>query len=49
MRDLAATKKILGIKIHRSRSAQMKYIEKMLKRFGMLDAKPVKNPLAAHY
>ena len=27
----------------------MKYIEKLLKRFGMLDVKPVKNPVAAHF
>ena len=29
--------------------SQKKYIEKMLERFGMLDAKPVKTPLAAHF
>ena len=55
MKDLEAAKKILGIKIHRNRKegklflSQKKYIEKVLERFGMLDAKPVKTPLTAHF
>ena len=54
MKDLGA-KKILGMKIHRNRQegelflSQKKYIEKVLERFGMLDANPVKTPLAAHF
>ena len=55
MKDLGAAKKILGMKIHRNRLegklflSQKKYIEKVLERFGMLDAKPVKTPLTAHF
>ena len=47
MKDLRAAKKILGMEIHRNRQegklflSQKKYIEKVLERFGMLDAKPV--------
>jgi len=54
MKDLGAAKKILGIEIHKNRQegklflSQKKYI-KVLERFGMLDAKPVKTPLAAHF
>jgi len=48
MKDLGAVKKILGMKIHKNTQeeklflSQKKYIEKVLERFGMLDAKPVK-------
>ena len=55
MKDLGAAKKILGMKIHRNRQegklflSQKKYIEKVLERFGMLDAKPVKTPFDAHF
>ena len=54
MKDLGAVKKILGMKIHRNRQekklflSQKKDIEKVLERFGMLDVKPMKTPLAAH-
>ena len=54
MKDTRAAK-ILGMKIHRNIQegelflSQKKYIEKVLERFGMLDAKPVKSPLAAHF
>lgn len=55
MKDLGIAKKILGIEIHRDRKmgklwlSQKKYIEKVLQRFGMLKAKPVATPLAAHF
>ena len=55
MKDLGAAKNILGMEIHRNRQegklflSQKKYIEKVLERFGMLDARPVKTPLAAHF
>jgi hypothetical protein len=55
MKDLGAAKKILGMEIHRNREAgklyllQKSYVEKVLDRFGMKDAKPVSIPLAAHF
>ena len=54
MKDLGAAKKILGIEIMRDREkcklylSQKKYIEKVLHRFNMQNAKPVSTPLAAH-
>ena len=45
----------MGIEIHRNRQeeklflSQKKYIEKVLERFVMLDVKPMKTPLAAHF
>ena len=55
MKDLRASKKILGIEIHRDRGAgklwlsQKGYLKKVLERFSMLDAKPVNTPLSAHF
>ena len=55
MKDLGAAKKILGVKIIRDRKSgmlylsQRDYIEKVLRRFNMHDAKPVSTPLAAHF
>ena len=55
MRDLGAAKKILGMKITRDRKnrkltlSQGEYIEKVLERFNMQDAKPVSTPLATHF
>ena len=55
MKDLGATKKILGMEIHRDRQAgklflsQKNYIEKVLERFNMQQSKPVSTPLAAHF
>jgi len=55
MKNLGAAKKILGMEIHRDRSAgklylsQKKYIEKVLQWFGMQNVKPVSTPLAAHF
>ncbi|CAL0304779.1 unnamed protein product [Lupinus luteus] len=55
MKELGATKKILGMEIHRDRQAgklflsQEKYIERVLERFNMNNCKPVSTPLAAHF
>ena len=55
MNDLGATKKILGMEILRDIVAgrlslsQKGYIEKVLRRFNMLNAKLVTTPLAAHF
>ena len=55
MKDLGAAKKILGIKIIRDRKSgklylsQKGYIEKVLHRFNMHNAKPVSTPLATHF
>jgi len=55
MKDLGAAKQILGMQITRDRKAkklwlsQEKYIEKVLDRFSMSNAKPVGSPLADHF
>src|SRR6266540_1732848 len=55
MKDLGAAKKILGMEIIRDRKAgklylnQKGYIEKVLHRFNMHNAKPVSTPLATHF
>lgn len=55
MKDLGAANKILGMEIIRDRKAgtlclsQKGYIEKILQRFNMQNAKPVSTPLAAHF
>ncbi|KAF2317203.1 hypothetical protein GH714_016616 [Hevea brasiliensis] len=55
MKDLGSAKKILGMEITRDKSvrklflSQQAYIEKVLKRFNMNNAKPVTVPFAAHY
>ena len=55
MKDLGAAKRLLGMDIHRDRSqgmlwlSQSHYIEKVLVRFHMSQAKPVSTPLAAHF
>ncbi|KAK3007813.1 hypothetical protein RJ639_015205 [Escallonia herrerae] len=55
MKDLGSAKKILGTEIHRDRKAgklwvtQKSYIEKVLERFSILNAKPVSTPLGAHF
>ena len=54
MKDLGAAKKILGMKIMRNRVARRlsfskkRYIENMLRRFNMQNAKLVTTPLVAH-
>ena len=55
MKDLGAAKQILGMRITRDRKnhkltlSQSEYIEKVLERFKMKDAKPVSTPLANHF
>ena len=55
MKDLGAAKKILGMVIKRDRSKnqlwvnQMKYVENVLERFSMINAKSVSTPLAGHF
>ena len=53
VKDLGATKKILGIEIYRHRGSgklwlsQQYYIQRVLKRFNMSNSKPISIPLAA--
>ena len=55
MKDLGAAKKILGMEISRDRPSgkvylsQRGYIDKVLRRFNMHNAKPVSTLLAAHF
>jgi hypothetical protein len=55
MKDLGATKKILGMIITRYRKnhkltlSQGEYIKKVLERFRMKNPKPVSTPLASHF
>jgi hypothetical protein len=55
MKDLGATKKILGMEIVRDIKSrllylsQKSYIEKVIRRFNMQNAKPVSTPLAPHF
>ena len=55
MKDLGAAKKILGMEIFRDRPSgkvylsQRGYIDKVLRRFNMHNAKPVSTPLATHF
>ncbi|KAL9266778.1 Retrovirus-related Pol polyprotein from transposon TNT 1-94-like protein, partial [Drosera capensis] len=55
MKDLGASKQILGMSISRNRSegslilSQEKYIGKVLERFSMQDAKATCTPLGAHF
>ena len=55
MKDLGAAKKILGMEIVRDRKSrvlhlsQKNYIERILRRFNMHEAKPVNTPFAAHF
>lgn len=54
MKDLGAARKILGMEIHRDRTAgklwltQKNYVEKVLERFSMANAKQVSTSLASH-
>ncbi|KAE8688563.1 Retrovirus-related Pol polyprotein from transposon TNT 1-94 [Hibiscus syriacus] len=55
MKDLGATKQILGMRIKRDTNSgtlmlsQAEYINKVLSRFNMQDAKPVSTPLGVHF
>ena len=54
MKDLGAAKQILGMTIVRDRTvgtvelSQEGYVQKVLSRFNMQDAKSVNTPLASH-
>eukprot|EP00253_Pinus_taeda_P023170 PITA_23170 len=55
MKDLGVAKQILGMRITRDRKnrrltlSQNEYIQKVLKRFSMHNAKPVSTPFASHF
>ena len=55
MKNMGAAKHILGFRIERDRMVgilkliQSSYLEKILDRFNMTDAKPMKTYLAAHF
>lgn len=53
MKDLGATKQILGMRITRDREilklSQEEYVKKKLNRFNMAREKPVSTPLAGHF
>jgi len=54
MKDLGPAKKILGMRISERKKrllkiSQAEYVEKVLKRFNMSDAKPVNVPLGGHF
>ena len=55
MKDLGTAKKILGMEIHRDRGSrklwlsQQSYVEKVLDRFGISNAKHVSTPLMNHF
>ncbi|KAE8724080.1 cytochrome P450 71A9-like [Hibiscus syriacus] len=55
MKDLGAVKQILGMRIKRDTKSgtlmlsQAEYINKVLSRFNMQDAKPVSTPLGVHF
>lgn len=55
MKDLGDAQKILGMNIMRDRKnftlklSQYSYVEKIINKFSMIDAKPSKVPLAAHF
>ena len=55
MKDLGAAKQILGMRITRDRKnrkltlSQNEYIQKVLKRFNMQNAKLVRTPFASHF
>eukprot|EP00253_Pinus_taeda_P016872 PITA_16872 len=55
MKDLGAAKQILGMRITRDKEnrkltlSQNEYIQKVLKRFNMHNAKPISTPFASHF
>ena len=55
MKDLGAARQIFGMEIFRDKRngklwlSQLKYIEKILLRFGMNNVKPVSVPFASHF
>ena len=55
MKDLGATKQILGMRIIRDKAngtlklSQLEYVRKVLSRFNMNEAEPVSTPLGSHF
>ena len=55
MKDLGATKKILGMEIHMDRAlgrlwlSQHSYVKRVLEKFNMDNVKPISTPLANHF
>ena len=55
MKDLGAAKQILGMRIIRDKAnctlklSQSEYVNKVLSRFNMNEAKPVSTPLGSHF
>ena len=55
MKDLEATKQILGMRIIRDKVngtlklSQSEYVKKVLSRFNMNEVKPVSTPLGSHF
>jgi ATP-binding cassette subfamily B (MDR/TAP) protein 1 len=55
MKDLGATKQILGIEIHKDMKhgklwfSQQRYVERILLRFNMNNVKPINIPLTSHF
>ena len=55
MKDLGAAKQILGMRINKDNQmstlqlSKEEYIDRILKRFSISDAKPVNTPLASHF
>ena len=55
MKDLSPTKKILRMEITRDRKnrklwqSQERYVERILERFNMKEAKPTNTPLGGHF
>ena len=55
MKDLGATKQILGIRIIRDKAngtlklSQLEYVKKVLSKFNMNEAEPVSTPLGSHF
>ena len=55
MKDMGGASKILGIEVIRDRTrgtlflSQRDYVKKVLRKFGMFDAKTVTTPLASHF
>ena len=55
MKDLGATKQILGVRIIRDKAngtlkfSQLEYVKKVLSKFNMNEAEPVSTPLGSHF
>ena len=55
MKDLGATKQILGMRIIRDKVngtlklSKLEYVKKVLSRFNMNEAKPMSTPLGSHF